>query len=138
MEAVPAAAGLALEPDLAVELEVVPPASGNIVDVDREAYPGRLVAEAGTGAEKREDESEIASQPETEVGSTAEMQGGVLVIVWMTQDGPSAKSEAESQIYAYLVAVDLPEVPAEACPVAAARPEEYDRGKRGATEVCRT
>lgn len=41
---------------LAPELEVAPPASGNIVGVGRGVDPGALAREAGTVAEKRADE----------------------------------------------------------------------------------
>jgi hypothetical protein len=61
----PVAAGLGLELDpeieLAVGLEVVPPASGNIAGVDRQVCPGRLAKKLGIAAEKQMRELVIVS-----------------------------------------------------------------------------
>jgi len=69
---------------LAPELEVAPPAFGNIAGVGRGVDPGTIAEEVGTVVEKPADELVVVSQLEGVVGSTIEMQGVGLVIAWKT------------------------------------------------------
>jgi hypothetical protein len=109
---------------LAPELEVAPPASGNIAGVDRAVDLGTLAEEAGTVAEKWVNELVIVSRREVEVDSTTEMLEVGLVIVWKTQGGLSARLEAEE--------------PIEACFVVAVESEGHDWGKAHVVEVYHT
>jgi hypothetical protein len=133
---------LDLQAELAVGLEVVPLASGNIADVDRQGcFPDRLAEESGVAAEKQsfelvippqpedkagtaaveqEDAMVIVSPPETEIGSTVQRR----VIVWMMPAGSSVKFGAEALV--------------EPCLVAAAEPEVHDCDAIDANEVYHT
>jgi len=131
-----------LEAELTVELEVVPLASGNIADVDRQAcFPDRLAEESGIAAEKQSLDLVIAPQPEDKAGTAAvEQEDGLVivsppeteigstvpkrVIVRMMPAGSSAKFGAEALV--------------EPCLVAAAEPEVHDCDAIGANEVYHT
>jgi hypothetical protein len=75
VEPVAARVEVDLEIELAVGLEVVPPVSGNIADVDRQACLGRLAEKPDIAAENQMRELMIVSQP----------GGGTAVETWESE-----------------------------------------------------